>query len=168
MRVLIAWLVAGALLAIVASGQVARADEEKIPLDKVPKAVLDAVKARFAGAQLTGAEKEVENGKTLYEIALKYNDHKIEAAFTPDGKLVEIEKQVPASDIPAAVRQALEIKYPNATFKMVEEVTKVTNGQETLEYYEVLLETAQNKKFEVCVTAEGKITKEEDKSKGKG
>ena len=37
--------------------------------------------------------------------------------------------------------------------------------KDKLEYYEVLFETAENKKFEVEVSPEGKIMKEEEKKK---
>src|SRR5262249_10950711 len=46
----------------------ARADEEKVPLDKVPKPVLEAAKKRFPDAKFTEASKEDENGKTTYEL----------------------------------------------------------------------------------------------------
>ena len=47
----------------------ARADEEVIPLDQVPKVILDAVKAKFPEAKLDGATKEVGDDKKLvYEI----------------------------------------------------------------------------------------------------
>src|SRR4051812_785860 len=50
--------------------------EEKVPLAKVPKAALDAVKAKFPGAKLTGAEKEKEDGKDVYEIAITHKGRK--------------------------------------------------------------------------------------------
>jgi hypothetical protein len=144
-----------------------RADEKKIPLDQVPKVVSDAVKARFPGATLVSAETETEEGKTSYEIALKHNDQKYEVIVTPEGKITEIEKEIPSKDMPKAANDALQEKYPQATYKLVEEVFKVKDGEEKLEYYEVLLVTTANKKFEVLVTPEGKITKEEDKNKEK-
>ena len=52
-----------ALTGIIALAMVRAADEEKVPLDKLPKAVLDAVKAKFPKAQLLGAEKETVDGK---------------------------------------------------------------------------------------------------------
>jgi hypothetical protein len=87
--------------------------------------------------------------------------------LTPDGKIVEIENQIAAKDMPKVVMKALEAKYPQATYKMVEEVIKVKDGEEKLEYYEVLLVTAEKKKLEVSVTPKGNITKVEDKSKEK-
>jgi hypothetical protein len=70
--------------------------------------------------------------------------------------------------MPKVVTEALEAKYPQATYKMIEEVIKVKDGEEKLEYYEVLLVTAEKKKLEVSVSPKGKITKVEDKSKEKG
>jgi hypothetical protein len=152
------------LLVVAARGQ---ADEKKIPLDQAPKAVVDAVKARFAGAKLTGAEMETEDGKTTYEINIEFNGQKIDVELTPDGKITEIEKQIDAKAMSKAATDALAEKYPQATFKKIEEVIKVKDGEEKLDYYEVLLVTAANKKFEVSVTPEGKIAKEEDKNKEK-
>src|SRR5947209_5648528 len=42
------------------------ADEEKVPLDKVPKAVIEAVKKRFPRAELVGASTEKTGDKTVY------------------------------------------------------------------------------------------------------
>ena len=163
MRILATLLLAG----FAASAGTLYADEEKVPLNQVPKAVLKTVKARFSGAELLGAEKEVEGGKTVYEIGLKHRGQKIEATLTPEGKLIEIEKQIAAKEMPQAVQNALRAKYPNAAYKMIEEVIKVNGGEERLEYYEVLLVTSNNKKLEVSVTPEGQFKKEEDKSKEK-
>jgi uncharacterized membrane protein YkoI len=167
MRWLTTGLVASAALGLLVLAVAVSADEEKVPLDKVPKAVIKAVKARFPDATLTKAEKETEDGKTVYEIAIKNKKQNIEVTLTPDGTIVEIEKQIAAKDMPKTVLKALEDKYPKATYKMIEEVIKVKDKEEKLAYYEVLLVTAEKKKLEVSVTPEGKISKEEDKAKEK-
>jgi uncharacterized membrane protein YkoI len=138
----------------------ARADEEKVPLDKVPKAVLDAVKAKFEGAKLLGAAKEKEDGKTIYEITLEHKGFKIDASFTEEGKVVSIEKTIPAKDLPKAVSEALEAKYPKSTIKLAEEVTEDEKVK-----FEVVIVTAENKKLEVVLDREGKVLKEEKKDK---
>jgi hypothetical protein len=145
----------------------ARADEENVPLDKLPKAVVDGVKKRFPDAQLTEASKEDENGKTVYEVTIKDKGHSLDVTLTPEGTLVSIEKQIEAKDLPKAVADTLDQKYPKATFKTIEEVIKVREGKEKLEYYELLLVTAEKKKLEVTITPDGKINHEEDKSKEK-
>jgi hypothetical protein len=167
MRIFPWCLTAVAVLGFVGGFSALRADEEKVPLDKVPRAVLEAVKKRFPEAEVTGAEKETDNGKTVYEIGIKDKGQSIEVTLTPEGTLTEIEKQIAAKDLPKAVAEGLESKYPKATFKTIEEVIMVREGKEKLEYYEVLLVTAEKKKLEVTVTPDGKINKEEDKSKEK-
>jgi len=157
----------GCLIVVLSGTIVLRADEEKVPLDKLPKVVVDAVKKRFPEAELVSAEKETEAGKTVFEVVIKDKGQSIEVTTTPEGVITEIEKKIEAKDLPKTVTGALEGKYPKATYKMIEEVIKVKDGKETLEYYEVLLVTAENKKLEVSVTSEGKFTKEEDKSKTK-
>src|SRR5947209_18302470 len=65
----------------------ASADEEKIDLDKLPKAVVDAVKAKFPQARLLSAEKEKEDGQTTYEVAVKQGEQNLTAIVTPEGKI---------------------------------------------------------------------------------
>ena len=158
------------LLALAAAAFLAgpvRADEEKIAPDKLPKPILEAVKKRFPKAEITGAAKETEDGKTEYEVSLKDGDTKYDVMFSADGAMTLIEKQIPAKDLPKAVTDALEAKYPKATFKVTEEMIKVTDGKEGLAYYEVLLETADKKSVEVEVGPDGKIIKTEDKKSDK-
>jgi uncharacterized membrane protein YkoI len=166
MRRFIALAAAGLVgLVLTAPG---RADkEEKVPLDKLPKAVAEAVKARFPKGELLGAEKEKEGGKTVYEVAIKNKGQSIEVTLTPDGKLVEIEKQIVADKLPRAVADALKDKYAGAKYKMIEEVIKVKDGEEKLAYYEVLLVTAEGREFEVSVAPDGTIRRTEARGKAK-
>jgi hypothetical protein len=134
-----------------------RADEERIPLDKVPKAVMKAVKKRFPDAELVGAAKETEGGKTSYEVMLKDGGKNIDVILTPQGAITVIEKEIVAADLPKVVKNAIDKKYPDATVKKIEELIKVTNGKEKLEFYEFLLQTADKKTIEVKVPPDGKI-----------
>lgn len=140
-----------------------RADEEKVPLDKLPKGVLEAAKKRFPKAEVVGASKETEKDKTVYEVELKENGKTIDVTLTPEGAIVLIEQEIDAKDLPKAVTAALEKKYPKATYKIVEAVYAVKDGKEALDFYEVLVATADKKEVEVKLTAEGKITEEEEK-----
>jgi uncharacterized membrane protein YkoI len=153
-------VVALGLLAMVAG---TRADEEKIDLKKVPKEVLEAVKAKFPGAKLTGAAKENEGGKTIYEVAFTYKDHKYEVECEPNGTVIAIDKQLDAKELPAAVAKTLGEKYPGAKYDMIEEVTK----KDKIDSYEVELTTADKKKIEVLLDPSGKIIKEEKKEEKK-
>jgi hypothetical protein len=136
-----------------------RADEEKVPLDKLPQKVVDAVKAKFPDNKMTHASKEKENNEVIYEVSLKNGDLNIDVEVKPDGTIVTVEKEIKPGDLPKAVTEALAAKYPNATHKKAEEVIK----KDKLEYYEVVVVTGEKKTFEVEVSAEGKILKEEAK-----
>jgi hypothetical protein len=147
------------LMGLLACISVACADEVKVELKDVPKAALDAVKVKFPKAELTGAVKETEEGKTTYEIALKDKGQKIDVALTADGKITEIETEIAAKDLPDAVSSAIESKYPKATIRKAEQITEI-DGAKELKNYEVVVVTEAKKSLEVKVSPEGKILKE--------
>jgi hypothetical protein len=140
-----------------------RADEEKVPLDKVPKAVLEAAKKRFPKAEVVGASKEAEKEKTVYEVELKQGGKTIDVTLTPEGVITTIEQQIDAKDLPKAVAEALDKKYPKAAHKIIEAVYAVKSGKESLDFYEVLLVTSEKKEVEVQIFPDGKIKAEEEK-----
>jgi len=154
-------LLAGCALALTVTG--ARADEEDLPIDKVPKPILDAVKKRFPKAELKEAAKETDGDKVEYEVTIKDGDTKIDVMLTPDGKITLIEKMIPTKDLPKAIADAVEAKYPKATVKIAEELIKVTDDKEAIDLYEVLIETADKKTLELKLNVEGKITETEEK-----
>jgi hypothetical protein len=137
-----------------------RADEEKVPLDKVPKAVLDAAKKRFPKGEVKEASKEVADGKTTYEVSMKENGKNIDISLTPEGSITLIEKEVAFKDLPKAVAATLNKKYPKAAYDIIEAVITVADGKETLDYYEAHLTTADKKKIEAEVLPDGKFKSE--------
>jgi uncharacterized membrane protein YkoI len=157
------WLVPAAVIAVVLAVHV-RAGEEgekKVDLKKVPKAVLKAVKAKFPGAKLLGASTEEEKGKTVYEISLTYKGHHHDVTLEPDGKIVSIEREIPAKDLPKVVADGVAAKYPKAKYKKAEELIK---GDGALHGYEVVI-TSGNDTVEVVLDLKGKILREETKKK---
>ena len=134
---------------------------DKVPLDKVPKAVMDAIKARFPDADITSVEKETEDGKVVYDIELKSKGRKYEMDIKEDGTVLEVENEIPVKNLPEAVTKALDAKYPKSTIKEVMEVNKVNGSQETPDHYEVTLTTADGKGKEVTVSLDGATVGEE-------
>jgi hypothetical protein len=130
-----------------------RADEEKTPLDKVPAAALQAVKKRFPDAQISGASKETEDGKTVYEVTLKDKGRTVEVTSTADGTLLTIEREIPMKEIPEVVKKAFDAKNANVKVQSIEEVIKVEGAKETLQYYEFHLPGD----VEVCIHPDGKL-----------
>jgi uncharacterized membrane protein YkoI len=151
-----AWLLAVVVFSTLAL--VARADEEKIPLDKVPAKVLKAVQDKFPKAKLTGAVKEVENGKTTYEVSLKDGENAIDVSLKDDGTILVIEKAIAVKDLPKVVSEAVKAKYPKGTIKTAEELTSGVTVT-----YEVLVELDGKKPFEVVLDPKGKILEDEGK-----
>jgi uncharacterized membrane protein YkoI len=149
------WLLMS-VFAVVLAGMAAQGDEEKVALDKVPKAVLKTVKAKFKGAEVVGAQTEKDGDKIVYEINLKMKGKAIDVSLTPDGKIVSVEKTIAAKDLPRPVAEAVNSKYPKSKLERVEEITEGDKKS-----YEVLIVTAEKKKVEVVLDRDGKIVKEE-------
>jgi Putative beta-lactamase-inhibitor-like, PepSY-like len=153
-----------ALAAVAAFALAGLARAEKVPLDKVPKPVLDAAKKRFPKAEAMAASKGTADGKTVYEITLKQDGKNIDVSLTPEGTITLIEQELAFKDLPKAVAETFEKKYPKATYKIIEAVTTVKDGKETLEYYEAVLVTADKKTFEAEVLPDGKFKGESEKT----
>lgn len=151
----------------------AQAEETKIPLAEVPKAVLDAIKVKFPTAQLTQAEKETEDGETTYEVGLKDKGASIEVAVSTAGKILEIEKKIAAKDLPKAVIASVEAKHPGSTITKAEEIVEF-EGTEEEKSYEVVVAIKGKKAVELTFSPSGKLLEEEEdeehegKDKGKG
>jgi hypothetical protein len=145
-------------------GLAARADEEKVPLDKVPKTVLDAVKKKFDGAEVKGASKEKADGKEVFEVTIKFKDANIDVTVTPEGKIELVEKEIPAKELPRAVAEALDKKYPKATIKLAEAISK---DDDKVFKFEMVIVTGDKKTLEVCFDPDGKFLTEEVKKDDK-
>jgi hypothetical protein len=138
-----------------------RADDEKLPLDKVPKAVMAAVKAKYPKAEVVAAESGDQDGTKVIEFELKEGAKKFEASFTPEGKFVSSEEPVAEADLPAAVREAFARKYPGA--KAVEMEKETTGeGDATKVVYEIVIESGKGK-LEVQFDPAGKFLGQEAK-----
>lgn len=68
-------------------------DEETVALDQVPESVRKAAEAAVPGFAIKSAEKEVENGTTLYCLEGTAGGKPCEVEVTADGKVLEIEDQ---------------------------------------------------------------------------
>jgi uncharacterized membrane protein YkoI len=158
MKTRIGWLVGLMLLALVVG---VRAEEEKVPLDKLPKAVTDAVKAKFPTATLVSASTEKEDGKTVYEVSIKDGRYPIDVSVSAEGKILSIEKEIPAKEVPKVVADAFASRYAKVTPKKIEEVTK---GDKVV-FYEFIITGPDKKDKEVMIDPSGKFLKEEKKEK---
>ena len=160
-RVVLAAAVAAALfLPAVVPGQ---EKDEKMESSKpvaLPKKVHEALHAKFPKVELGTQSKETEDGKTVYDVEFTQEGTKFEADFFEDGTILNWEQEMAASALPAAVKTALEAKYPGATAGTVMAVTGVKGGKDVLEGYEVMLKGKDGKESEVMIAPDGKIIEE--------
>jgi len=148
-------LIAAALVLSVASAQDTAKD-----VDKIPKKVMDALKAKFPKAVIHKWTQEKEGDDVIYDIEFKENGRACEADIKEDGTFINFEKAIEAKDVPKAVGVAIEKKYPRATWKEIMEETEVKGNKEELSAYEVVLVTADKKTVELRLSPEGKILEE--------
>jgi uncharacterized membrane protein YkoI len=154
-------LLAGLLLSAPASAQ----DKKDIPLDKIPKVVMDGLKVKFPQAAIDKCTKEKEGDIIVYDIEFKQNGKKFEADIKEDGTIHNWEKEIALGDLPAAVKKALNKKYPKVTIKQVMEMTEVKEKKENLTGYEITLDTTDKKDIEVTIAPDGKIMEDSGEKK---
>jgi hypothetical protein len=121
---------------------------------------MDALKARFPKPEIHQWTREKEGGVVLYDIEFQQEGRKFEADVREDGVIDNWERQIAATDLPEAVTKAVQTKYPKCTMREIMAVTAVKNGQDVLEGYEVVLQTADKKDVEVTVAPDGKVLEE--------
>jgi putative PepSY-like beta-lactamase-inhibitor len=129
------------------------AAEEKISPEKLPSAVKRAIKKNFPEANIRGAAKEVEDGKTTYEVELTVEGRSIDVAMDAKGKILEVEEEIPVAKLPEAVKKGLAKRFPGARIAKAEAVTKGKGGPVR---YEIAI------KGEVVLTAKGKVVQAEE------
>ena len=163
MNLLLRSLTLALLAGLVCTLDVARGDDEKIPLDKLPKSVVDTVKAKFPKAVMKHAYKDTVDGKVVYEVGVDLDKTHLHAFVTADGKLTEIHQEIDKKDVPAKVLKAVDTKYPKSK---VEGVEKMSDAEGKVFAYEVTVEAADGSTVEVVVDLAAKITKETVTKKG--
>ena len=147
--------IAVAGLLVLTSG--ARAQEEQVPLDKIPKAVMDALLAKFPKAKIDTCTRGKEGADIVYDIEFKQEGRKCEADIKENGIYINYEKAIDAKGLPKAVSEAIQKRYPKSALKEIMEETEVKGKDEGLSAYEVVLETADKKEVEVRVSPKGDI-----------
>jgi uncharacterized membrane protein YkoI len=127
--------------------------DTKVKMENLPPAVQAAVKDLTKNVELVGLSKEVEKGKTMYEVETKVNGKTRDLLLDSAGKVVEVEEEVDINSIPAAAKQAIEKKAAGGTIKRVESVTKGT----VVSYEAGIQKGGRNS--EVAVNADGSVHK---------
>ena len=154
MRSFVAGLVIQNFLVVLITAAVA----DDIQPDKLPKPVVDSLKAKFPGCEITKALSETEDNKLVYEISLKHKGTNYDIIVTPEGRINVVEKTIDAKSLPKAVSEALAKKYPSAKVELAEELS---DGDGKITSYEVHFISADGKKVAIEFSPDGKIVSEE-------
>jgi uncharacterized membrane protein YkoI len=127
--------------------------EADIDVSQLPAVVLDAAKAALPGGTVTGAEKEIAGKRHAYEVKMTKGGVGYEFVFTPDGKLLESEKEIARADAPDGVVDAGLAAVPGSKFKSVEILER--DGAST---YHVK-STLNGAQYKMVVTPTGEVTR---------
>src|SRR5262249_43687985 len=99
---------------------------EDVPVDKIPKAVMDSLTARFPKCKIDKCTKAKEGDAIVYDIEFtQASGKKGEADIKENGTWINFEKEIAEKDLPKVVRAAIDAKYPKAKLKICMEETEV-------------------------------------------
>jgi Putative beta-lactamase-inhibitor-like, PepSY-like len=100
------------------------AQEKKMSCNALPPAVRAAFEKAFAKATINDCVRDVEKGKTTFEITSTEGETRRHVRFHPDGKVMEVEEPVAIGSVPEPAKQAVSKKYPKGEITLVEKVTR--------------------------------------------
>ncbi len=143
---------AGLLLAAgLGTAPAIHAQENKIKREELPPPVGKTVAEEAKGATIRGFSREVEKGKTYYEVELIVNGRGKDVLIDEKGNIVEVEDEVSLDSLPATVKEGLRKAAGAGKIGKVESLTK--NGK--LVAYEAVVKTGE-KRSEVQVGPDGR------------
>lgn len=150
------WITTILTIFLIAFG-LANANAKEVSKHQVPKAVLEAFEKAYPNAEEIEFEKEMVEGKAVYEVEYKENGKEFEITYDADGVILQIEETLDVKALPEPIIQAISKAYPKAT---IEDAERVINPDGTVAAYEVEIKT-EGKKLELELDANGKILKTE-------
>jgi len=140
---------------------VSEESERNVTEAEVPRAAKAALVKLARGAEITEFAEEIEHGHTFYEGSWKApSGAKIDALVTPTGDLVEIEREMDADKVPAAVRKAAR--------RAAGDGGQLTFEKKTMILYEVKFHKGDSR-YELLLTPDGRrVGQEIEKGKTQG
>jgi ribosomal protein S5 len=95
---------------------------------EIPDAVKTAFQQKFPTVKKVKWEKEKTNE---YEASFMLDNKEVSVLYLPDGKLKEIETEISVSELPKAVKEAINKKHPNAK---IDEAAKIERSDNSIVY----------------------------------
>ena len=126
--------------------------EKKMTLKSLPPNVQNTVREQTKGATVLGISKEVEDGKTQYEVETMVNGRTRDFMVAADGKLLDVEDQMDLASVPSAVKATIQKEAGQGKILRIESVKR--DG--TLQAYAAILQKGA-RKWEIQVKSDGKL-----------
>jgi hypothetical protein len=137
-----------------ATGVLSAHPESHGPCHTLPDAVLSHAKAEAEGATIRGCVKEKENGKLSYEVETVKDGRSGDILVDASGSVLEVEQEVTADSVPAAVADAIAKAAHGGKVGMIESVTR----GDAIASYETTI-TSKGHRREVAFSPQGALVK---------
>ena len=134
-------------LAVIAIAGLSFANAQKVDQKDVPSVVQTSFQKQFPGVKNVKWEKEHGN----FEAGFKSNGVETSVVINPSGTLIETEKEIKISELPASATAYMTKTYPKQKIK---EAAKITNAKGEVTY------EAEIKDKDVLFDNKGKFLKE--------
>ena len=132
------------------------ASEKHVDFKDLPLPVKKTAQRESQGATVRGYAKEVENGKTEYEVEMIVAGKSRDVSIDPSGKVIEVEQQVALDSVPPAAMAAIRKEAGRDSIGNIEEVK---SDAETAYEAQIL---SNGKQRQVRVHANGSAAPEQD------
>src|SRR5262245_32658753 len=100
------------------------AQERKIARSALPAAVERTVVEQSKGATIKGFSKELDEGRTTYEVELAIGGRSKDVTMDSTGAVIVVEEEVALDSLAPAVQQALKAQAGSAPISKVERLLK--------------------------------------------
>ena len=142
----------GTVFLVLFGGFALAAEKEKqVTLKQLPSAVRKTVDEQAVNARIRRIIKEVEKGKTQYEVEMTVDGHSKDLIIDASGSVLEIEEETKFSSLPGPVQNEMQKRIGKGRIQKLESITR--GGQ--LSSFEATVLIAGKKK-EIKFAADGK------------
>ena len=138
-------------LALLAAIALSPGDSKPLTTKDLPAPVLAAFQKAYPSAKLKTCSSEKKDGKTCYELESMDGKTERDLIYAEDGSVMEMEEGIDLADLPEAAKQGISEKYPKATIKKAEKLTKGSDVS-----FEVVVKDGK-KKMELAFDAQRRL-----------
>lgn len=111
--------------------------EAEIPVDDLPERVRSVALAELPGAEITGAEREIQAAGDAWEVKLTHEGRGMELVIDAAGDILETEKELRTDEVPQAVLDGADRAFGEGTRLSVEVIEGVRDGTRFVKEYHV-------------------------------